>query len=133
MALRVRRRAPAQVKRPSEDGRIEGTARIDRRTKRLSGRLKPGNIAIIDHEELDRVAAESLVERGVAAVVNARSSVSDRYPNLGPLVLAVAGVPILDDVGQDVFQRVREGDHVRLEDNRLVIGEETVAEGTLLT
>src|SRR5919108_3995244 len=101
MALPLLRRAPALAK-ASKDGRIEGTARIDRRTKRLTGRLKPGNIAIIDHAELDRVAAETLIERGVGAVVNARSSVSDRYPNIGPLVLANAGVPILDNVGEEV-------------------------------
>lgn len=90
-------------------------------------------MAIIDHDELDRIAAESLLERGVAAVVNARRSVSDRYPNLGPLVLAKAGVPILDNVGAEVFERVREGDRVRIEGNSLCVGGETVASGTTLT
>jgi uncharacterized membrane-anchored protein len=112
---------------------VEGTARLDRRTKRLVGRLKPGNIAIIDHEELDRLAAESLLERGVGAVVNARSSVSDRYPNLGPLVLAMAGVVILDNVGEEVFSRVREGDSVRIEGTTLYLGEKNVAQGAVLT
>src|SRR5918996_178720 len=114
MALRLLRRAPASSKRSSRKGRIEGTARLDRRTKRLIGRLEPGNIAIIDHEELDRIAAESLLEHGVGAVVNAGSSVSARYPNLGPLVLATAGIPILDNVGVEVFGKVREGQRVRL-------------------
>jgi len=133
MALRSLRRAPGSSKRSSADGRIEGTARVDLRTKRLVGRLKPGNIAIIDHDELDRVAAESLLEHGVAAVVNAKASVSARYPNLGPLVLATAGVLILDNVGGDVFERVREGDRVRVEGANLYIGKESVAHGTVLT
>lgn len=133
MALRLRRRAPARALRASADGRVEGTARLDRRTKRLVGRLKPGNIAVIDHDELDRVAAESLLERGVAAVVNARSSVSDRYPNLGPLVLAKAGIPILDNVGEDVFTKLHEGEQVRLENGSLYSGAQVVAEGSLLT
>jgi uncharacterized membrane-anchored protein len=133
MALRLLRRAPSSTKRPSGNGRIEGTARLDRRTKRLIGRLKPTNIAIIDHEELDRTAAESLLERGVGAVVNARSSVSDRYPNLGPLVLATAGVQILDNVGEEVFSKVREGEHVRLEGGSLYRGDELVAQGSVLT
>jgi uncharacterized membrane-anchored protein len=132
MALRLLRRAPALTKRSSADGRVEGTARLDRRTKRLVGRLKPGNIAVIDHDELDRVAAESLLERGVAAVVNARPSVSDRYPNLGPLVLAKAGVPILDNVGESVFERLREGDRVRLDGTRLYSGTQLIAEGSVL-
>ena len=133
MALRILRRAPARALRASTDGRVEGTARLDRRTKRLVGRLKPGNVAIIDHDELDRVAAESLLERGVAAVVNARSSVSGRYPNLGPLILAKAGVPILDNVGTEVFDRLHEGEQVRLEGTSLYSGEKVVAQGSVLT
>lgn len=133
MALRPLRRAPARALRTSSDGRVEGTARLDHRTKRLVGRLKPGNVAIIDHDELDRVAAESLLERGVAAVINARSSVSDRYPNLGPLVLAKAGIPILDNVGTEVFDRLHEGDKVRLEGASLYAGGKVVAEGSVLT
>src|SRR5437763_1205237 len=136
MALRLRRRTPTPVD-PSRNGHappgLVGTARLDRRTKRLASRLKPGNIAIIDHEELDRIAAESLVEHGVAAVVNARASVSDRYPNLGPLVLAAANIPILDGVGEDVFTRINEGDDVRLDGNKLFFGDDVVAEGTILT
>jgi uncharacterized membrane-anchored protein len=133
MALRSLRRAPATAKQGNGDGSVTGTARLDRRTKRLTGRLKPGNIAIIDHEELDRVAAESLLERGVGAVVNARASVSERYPNLGPLVLAAAGVPILDNVGEEVFARVQEGETVKLEGTRLYAGNKEVAQGAVLT
>lgn len=133
MALRLLRRAPARSARPRVDGRIEGTARLDRRTKRLVGRLKPGNIAVIDHDELDRIAAESLLERGVAAVVNARASVSDRYPNLGPLVLAKAGIPILDGVGPEIFDRVREGERIAVHGNAVFAGKDPVAQGTVLT
>jgi uncharacterized membrane-anchored protein len=136
MAIRLRRRAsssPNGSRDGDEPGVIAGKARLDRRTKRLTPRLHPGDIAIIDHAELDRVAAETLVERGVAAVVNARGSVSTRYPNLGPLVLARAHVPILDAVGEAVFTRVREGDHVRIVGNRLYVNGDAVAEGTALT
>ena len=90
--------------------RVVGTARLDRRTKRLVGRLRPGDIAVIDHVDLDRVAADSLVAVGVAAVLNAKPSVSGRYPNLGPEVLIEAGIPLLDDLGEGVFEQLREGD-----------------------
>ena len=43
---------------------FNGTARLDRRTKRLVKRLGPEDIAIIDHAGLDRVSAEELVESG---------------------------------------------------------------------
>ncbi|MGI5521889.1 putative cytokinetic ring protein SteA [Micromonospora sp. CA-259024] len=117
--------------RNSDPGRVLGTARLDRRTKRLVGRLRPGDIAVIDHVDLDRVAADSLVAVGVAAVLNAKPSVSGRYPNLGPEVLIAAGIPLLDDLGEGVFERIREGDQVRIEGNTVFAGDEPVAHGSL--
>ncbi|MBM0229028.1 MULTISPECIES: putative cytokinetic ring protein SteA [Micromonospora] len=117
--------------RNTEPGSVLGTARLDRRTKRLVGRLRPGDIAVIDHVDLDRVAADSLVAVGVAAVLNAKPSVSGRYPNLGPEVLVAAGIPLLDDLGESVFEQIREGDTVRIEGNTVFVGEEPVAHGAL--
>ena len=82
--------------RSADPGVITGIARLDRRTKRLVGRLRPGDVAVIDHVDLDRVAADSLVAVGVAAVLNAKPSISGRYPNLGPEVLLRAGIPLVD-------------------------------------
>jgi uncharacterized membrane-anchored protein len=117
--------------RNAEPNKVVGTARLDRRTKRLVGRLRPGDIAVIDHVDLDRVAADSLVAVGVAAVLNAKPSVSGRYPNLGPEVLVAAGIPLLDDLGEGIFDRVREGDVVRIEGNTVFVGGEPVAHGAL--
>jgi len=86
-----------------------GPARFDRRTKRLLVRLLPGDVAVIDHEDLDRVAAEALVRASPVAVVNAARSISGRYPNVGPLLLAAAGIPLLDDVGTSVLDGLEEG------------------------
>jgi uncharacterized membrane-anchored protein len=74
---------------------------------------------VIDHEDLDRVAAEALVHAGVAAVVNAAPSISGRYPNLGPMILQEAGVPLVDRVGSLVLDKVEEGSAVALEHDRL--------------
>jgi len=115
--------------RSVEPGTVAGTARLDRRTKRLVGRLRPGDVAVIDHVDLDRVAADSLVAAGVAAVLNAKPSVSGRYPNLGPEVLVKAGIPLVDDLGEDLFDKLREGDTVRVEGGKVFRGEEPVAEG----
>jgi uncharacterized membrane-anchored protein len=115
--------------RSAEPGVIVGTARLDRRTKRLVGRLRPGDIAVIDHVDLDRVAADSLVAVGVAAVLNAKPSVSGRYPNLGPEVLIKAGIPLVDDLGEDIFQQIREGDTVRIDGNTVFVGDEPVGHG----
>ena len=77
-------------------------------------RLDASSIPIIDHENLDRVTAEALVESGVGAVVNASRSATGSYPNLGPVILARAGVHILDGVGGDIFERVRDGDGIEV-------------------
>ena len=115
--------------RSAEPGTVTGTARLDRRTKRLVGRLRPGEIAVIDHVDLDRVAADSLVAVGVAAVLNAKPSISGRYPNLGPEVLVQAGIPLVDDLGEAVFTALREGDTVRLDGNTVYVGAEPVGHG----
>ena len=81
--------------------------------KNLTKRLRPGEIAVIDHVDIDRVSADALVGCKVAAVVNAAPSISGRYPNLGPGILVDAGIPLVDDVGKDVFARLKEGTEVR--------------------
>ncbi len=109
---------------------VAGVARVDRRTKRLVNRLQPGEIAVIDHEDLDRVAAESIVETGAGAVVNASASISGRYPNVGPLLIAAAGIPLLDAVGADVMTAVEEGNLVTIDGDHLVVAGRKVAGGT---
>ena len=110
---------------------ISATARLDHRTKNLTKRLQPCDIAIIDHADLDRVSAEALIRRQAAAVVNVAPSISGRYPNLGPQLLVEAGVPLVDDVGPDVFDRVSEGQQVRLDGETVYLGTEIVAKGTV--
>lgn len=112
---------------------IVATARLDRRTKNLSKRLAAGDIAIIDHGDLDRISAESLIRSQVSAVVNVVPSISGRYPNLGPQLLVEAGVPLVDDVGPEVFDQVKEGKSVRLDGETLYLGETIVAKGTVQT
>jgi uncharacterized membrane-anchored protein len=115
--------------RTVEPGVLSGIARRDRRTKRLVGRLRPGDIAIIDHVDIDRVAADSLVAVGVAAVLNAKPSISGRYPNLGPEVLIDAGIVLIDDLGEDVFERINDGDTVSIDGDTVLVGGEAVATG----
>jgi len=115
--------------RSAEPGVVAGVVRLDRRTKRLVGRLRPGDIAVIDHVDLDRVAADSLVAAEVAAVLNVKPSVSGRYPNLGPEVLVKAGIPLVDDIGDGLFQQLREGDLVRVDGDTIYLGGEVVGKG----
>jgi uncharacterized membrane-anchored protein len=109
---------------------VWATARLDIRTKNLTKRLRPGDIAIIDHADLDRVAADALVRCQVSAVVNVAPSITGRYPNQGPQMLIEAGIPLLDDVGPDVFDQVKEGQQVRLDGEMLYLGDVVTAKGT---
>ena len=93
---------------------VEGTARLGERTKHLVKRLRPGEVAVIDHVDVDRIAAEELIEAGVVAVLNAAPSSSGRYPNAGPLMLARAGIALVDAPDAELFERLKEGDRVRL-------------------
>ncbi|MBO0805545.1 MAG: hypothetical protein J2P25_21015 [Nocardiopsaceae bacterium] len=113
---------------------VVGAARVGRRTKTLVKRLNPGDIAVIDHADLDRVSADELRECKVAAVVNAAKSSTGRYPNLGPRILLEAGIPLLDDIGDEALARIAEGDQVRLDGEVLYdSGGQAVAKGTQLT
>src|ERR687896_1096103 len=111
----------------------EVPARVDGRTKRLLTRLLPGEVAVIHHEDLDRVAAEGLVAKGAAAVVNASASITGRYPNLGPLILVQAVVPLVDDVGPLLLRKVKEGMPIRIEHDRVYVGDELVGVGVRQT
>ncbi|PZG07560.1 putative cytokinetic ring protein SteA [Nonomuraea aridisoli] len=108
---------------------ITAVARIDRRTKRLTKRLQPGEIAIIDHVDVDRVSAEALVACGVAAVVNVAAGISGRYPNLGPQILIEAGVPFVDHATPELFERVKDGDVVRICDGVVHLDDDVVGKG----
>ena len=90
----------------------------------------PGEVAVIDHEDLDRVSADGLVKAQVSAVVNASRSSSGRYPNLGPSVLLHAGIPLVDGVGRLIMDKVSEGDPVSLRGDRIYAGGQLVGVGT---
>ena len=107
---------------------LSGPARVDARTKQLVGRLQVGDVAVIDHEDLDRVAAETLVRRRPIAVVNASRSLSGRYPALGALVLARAGIPLIDNMGTEVMA-ILDGRPLRLEGSDLWCEGELLASG----
>jgi uncharacterized membrane-anchored protein len=105
---------------------LTGKAILGRKTKEILPLLDGVTIPVIDHENLDRITAETLVEAGVNAVVNAAGSTTGKYPNMGPFILARAGVYILDGVGKKVFERLSTGDEIELR------GDGVYKEGELL-
>lgn len=95
-----------------------GIARVGTRTKDLAHRIQPAEIAVIDHQDIDRIAAEGLVQKQVKAVINASRSSTGRYPNLGPLLLVTAGIPVIDEAGPDVML-IGDGAKIIIDENTI--------------
>ena len=108
---------------------VTGATRTDARTKDLVKRLRVGEVAVIDHKDLDRVAAETLAESGIVAVISASESSSGRYPNEGPVIVLEAGIALLDGVGADIMDRFDDGTVVTIHGDEVLIGDEVVATG----
>lgn len=124
---------PSRRRSGAPTDEVVAPARVDPRTKALTKRLRAGDVAVIDHADIDRVAADSLVAAQPAAVLNAAKSTTGRYPNLGPGILVEAGIPLVDDLGPDVMT-LREGRRVRITaDGKVYDGTRLVAEGVVQT
>jgi uncharacterized membrane-anchored protein len=114
---------------PATPREVTGTARLGKKTKHLVKRLRPGEIAIIDHLDLDRVSGEDLVTAGVQAVVNCSASSSGSYPNMGPLLLVQAGVHLVDAPGAPLFDRLHDGDEITVRGGEVLRKGEVIATG----
>ena len=135
MATASRRRFPALLSRrdaASPVEAIEGRVRLGRRTKHLVKRLAPGDVAVIDHVNVDRIAAEELIATGVSAVINASPSSNGRYPNAGPLLLAQAGVRLIDVEEADPFELLVEGGRVSIAGGAVLGGGRELLRGRVL-
>ena len=137
--LRSRARARAQAMlRGRADAEpvaaaVHGRARLGRKTKALVKRLGPEDIAVIDHADIDRIAAEDLVASGVRGVVNLSPSSTDRYPNAGPLLLVRAGICLVDAPGAALFDELRDGEEITIDGGGDVLKDaEIVASGERL-
>lgn len=119
--------APTRIPHPSE---VTAVAKVGRRTKDLTKRMQSGEIAVIDHADIDRVAAEGLIAAGVAGVLNASPSITGRYPNGGPIRLVEAGILLVDELGPDVMDSIGDGETLTVcGDGRVLRGDDEVARG----
>src|SRR4051812_5508824 len=108
---------------------VTAVARVDRRTKSLAKRVRPGEIAVVDHLDMDRSSAGAPPQAGGVAVVNAAPSITGRYPNLGPRHLLDSGIILVDDVGEQVFAAVHDGVQIRLDAGNVYLGDQLVGSG----
>jgi uncharacterized membrane-anchored protein len=112
------------------DRRVVGPVRLGKRTKDLVKRLEVGEIAIIDHADLDRIAAEDLAASRVAGIVNVAPFSTGRYPNVGPLILARSGIVLVEAVGAPLFESLDRGDVIELDGGDVLLSGATLANGT---
>lgn len=112
---------------------VTATVRPGRRTKLLTKTLEPGQIALIDHKDIDRVSGEELVRKGVAAIVNVAESSSGDYPNTGPSIIADAGVLLVDAVGSDLFEQVKDGETLTVRGGDVLRDNTVIARGVQQT
>ena len=108
---------------------VIGHARVDRDIDRLLRRISPGDIAVLDVLDLDRVTADALVDAGVIGVVNASPSISGRYPNLGPEVLVANNIILIDNAGPEIFKKIKDGSKVRLNEGGVYHGDRRLVHG----
>lgn len=108
---------------------VTGLVRPGKRTKLLTKTLRPGEIALIDHKDIDRVSGEELVRKGVACVINVADSSSGDYPNTGPSIIVDAGVPLLDVPGTDLFDTLSDGEEITVRGGEVLVRGEVIARG----
>ncbi|NLU50498.1 MAG: hypothetical protein GXX09_08835 [Syntrophomonadaceae bacterium] len=112
---------------------IKGRARLDKRTKNLVKRLRKNDIAFIDHDDIDEVAAMGLIEARPQAVVNADISITGKYPTRGVLNILRAGITVIDEVGRDIFDQVKENSVVEIRNGCIYRDHRLVGKGKVLT
>src|SRR5215212_5114683 len=138
MATPVRSRARSlfrgpRSRLPDAEATIQGNARLGRRTKALVRRLGAADVAIIDHADLDRIAADDLLATGVPAVVNVAPFSTGRYPNAGPLTLAQAGVRLIEAPAAPLFEELRDGDPIAIAGGEIRRNGTVLASGRILS
>jgi uncharacterized membrane-anchored protein len=111
--------------------KVKGIVKVDKRTKNLVKRIKPQEIAVIDHQDIDEVSARGLIAAKAKAVINASKSISGKYPNPGPLALVQAGIILIDVAGKNVMT-IEDNQEISIEDGSIYLGSAKIAEGTVL-
>lgn len=119
--------------RQQRDLAISGAVRPGRRTKLLVKSLLPGQIALIDHKDIDRVSGEELVRRGVSCVINVACSSTGEYPNVGPNLIVDAGVHLVDALDEPLFDLLDDGDEITVRGGEILRHGEVLARGEVQT
>ena len=111
---------------------LKGKIKKDRKTKNLIKRLKPGDIALIAHKDLDEIAANSLVESKIKCIINTEETISGKYPNQGPSILLEANIPIYEASNKEIIDLVEEGEIIEIDGDKIIYKGEIISNCQLL-
>jgi len=95
---------------------IQGKYIVDNKTKNLIRRILPDQIAILNHLNIDEVAAKGLIEKKVKAIINLSTSYTGNYPTLGLKKLLEANIYIFDvKDSREIFPLLRDDQSVEID------------------
>lgn len=104
---------------PKTNKQIKSTFVVDQKTKHLLTRIKTGQIAVIQHPDIDEIAAQSLIEKKVKAVINFSDSMTGTYPTIGLKKLIENKIPVFDVLkGYEYFNQLRDDQHLEIDRER---------------
>ena len=117
-------RTPTKHKPDVAPVSVSGVVRIGKRTKNLAPTLAPGAIVVLDHPDIDSVAARAVIAGRPVAVINNASFVSGRYPNRGPGLFLAAGIALYErtDEAASLFDVCRDKETATIAGNILTQG-----------
>jgi uncharacterized membrane-anchored protein len=136
--MKLRTRPQTEAAGIGATGRPHRSGARGRRTTELLPRLRPGDIAVLDHLDLDGPTAEALVEAGVVAVLNCAAMISGRFPNRGPQILVDAGIMVVDELtaatGRGPLESIPDGGRIKVvADGTVLVDGAVVAHGRILS
>ncbi|NDI34240.1 hypothetical protein EPK97_05635 [Chengkuizengella sediminis] len=82
--------------------------------------IKPKQIAVIKHQDIDEIAARDIVRCKVKAVINAGETMTGSYPTKGPLILLNAGIPILE-IDNVFFEKFSDNQFVKINSSHILV------------
>lgn len=111
---------------------LSGKAVLASDTRSLIRKVRPGDIVVIDQNDLDGRSAQAIARSRPAAVLNTQRFISGRFPATGAAVLAQANVPLVEACGS-VLLSLKDGATIRLSDGAVYRGTDLLARGTELS
>jgi uncharacterized membrane-anchored protein len=98
---------------------IEGFVKIGTRTKELIKYLSSDDIAIIQHDDIDELAAEALINTKLKAIINTGKSMTGSYYSRGSAMLVGNNVQLYDTI-LDITS-FKDSDYVRIKGKDLIL------------